>query len=115
MRRNLFVVKKAPDAEGKSPELFGNPGDVSGTLEPYLLSELIGRGHKNLDGDVTADGRTNRALDQSAIQRNSAREAASGMLAPIVPVEDDGQAERITDCRSALLSLISQEEEGIHN
>jgi hypothetical protein len=100
MTSEIFVVKPPVNAETSS--LFCNPRNFSDTLDVKFLSALIRRGDENLDSNVRSDWWGLGTEDQSTLQRNVVREAPFCVLHPIIPVENDGEFELVSNSASAL-------------
>jgi hypothetical protein len=77
--------------------LFPHPRHLSHTFDPNLFkSIMLRRWNHYFDSDIGSNWRAPAAEDQSAIQRNIAREPTFGVFPPVIPMENDGQSESVS-------------------
>jgi hypothetical protein len=96
----MLVVKRSMNAEASG--FFCNPCHFADTLYAKFLSALIRRGDQNFNSNVRPDWWGLCTEDQSTIQRNVVREASLCVLGSVIPVENDGEFELVSNCASAL-------------
>jgi hypothetical protein len=96
----MLVVKLSMNAETSG--FLCNPCHFADALYTEFLSALIRRRNQNFNPNVRPHWRCLGTEDQSTIQRNVVREASLGVLPPIIPVENDGELEPVSNSASAL-------------
>jgi len=96
----MLVVKRSMNAEASG--FFCNPCHSADTLYAKFLSGLIRRGDQNFNSNVRPDWWGLGTEDQSTIQRNIVREASLSVLGAIIPVENDGEFEPVSNSAPTL-------------
>jgi hypothetical protein len=109
-----LVLEATFNAKTESSRPSHYPVYLSRALDPQLLSKSVRRGDQDLNEDVRANRRRDRAVDQRPFQRNVARKAGAVVLALFLPVEDHRQLTGIAHSRFVRLFVIRDHEQGFH-
>ena len=102
MPGEMVIIKNPLHTKRIATRLVHDPRHFPDTLNLQFFTAPIRRWKQYLDPDIRPDRGTLAAENQSPIQRHIAREAALGMLLPIIPVEDDRQLKLVPNRYSAL-------------
>jgi hypothetical protein len=100
--RELLVLKHAMKPECRVSRSFLGMDHCSRTADAQLLVFHFGRRQQDLDANLAPDRRTLAAQNQRSIERNIARESPRRMFDAVVPMEDDGEPELISNGGSPL-------------
>ena len=105
----MVVVKHPMNA--KASGLLCNSCHFPDTLDAQFFATLIRRGNQNFNSYVRPDWWALCAKDQGAIQSDVVREATFCALRTVVPVENNGKSEFISNRGPTLQTEFFNEEE----
>jgi len=105
----MVVIEDSVNSKGFASSLFDNPGYDANAFDAHFLAALVGRWNQNFDADRCAHWRTSATENQRTIQSNVAGEAAPDPFFSVIPVENDGEPQRVPDGGSAVQTLLESQ------
>jgi hypothetical protein len=98
----MVVVKKSANSEKVVAIQANSASDFANTLNAELLAIRIRRGNQNLNTNITSERRASCTANASPIERNIACKPALGLLGAVIPVENNGEVQPVSNSGPAL-------------
>jgi hypothetical protein len=86
----------------KTSSLLNNARDFPDALNAQLRAASVGRRNENVDSDIRTDWRASAAEDQRSVESDVACEPPFHLFSSVVPMEDDGEPQFVSNFSSAL-------------
>jgi hypothetical protein len=102
MPRQLVVIEHAANSKKDGTQVLGNSCHLSHTLDSNFLGSSVRRRDQDLNPNICSNRWAFAAQYQGAVQGDVGGEAPSGVLNPVVPMEDNGQPQLVSHSCSAL-------------
>jgi hypothetical protein len=102
MAGQLVIIEHAADSEIAGSWLFRYAGHLTHAFDSNFFCTLARRWNQDFNSNICSNRWASAAENQRAVQCNISREAAIGLLRPVIPMEDHWQSQFVSHRSSTL-------------